>query len=45
MALDVEQFKQGQRAMWSAGDYADIATHIESAAEELVAACDVGPGQ
>jgi SAM-dependent methyltransferase len=45
MELDVEQFKQGQRAMWSAGDYADIATHIESAAEELVDACDVGPGQ
>jgi SAM-dependent methyltransferase len=45
MTLDVEQIKQGQRAMWSAGDYPDIATHIESAAEELVAACDVGPGQ
>jgi SAM-dependent methyltransferase len=45
MTLDVEQFKQGQRAMWSTGDYADIATHIESVAEELVEACDVGPGQ
>jgi SAM-dependent methyltransferase len=45
MTLDVERFKQGQRAMWSAGDYAEIATHIESAAEELVEACDVGPDQ
>jgi SAM-dependent methyltransferase len=45
MTLDVEQFKQGQRAMWSTGDYADIATHIESAAEELVDSSDVGSGQ
>jgi SAM-dependent methyltransferase len=45
LTLDVEQFKQGQRAMWSAGDYAEIATHIESAAEELIDSCDVGPGQ
>jgi SAM-dependent methyltransferase len=45
MTLDVEQIKQSQRAMWSAGDYADIATHIESAAEELVESCAIGPGQ
>ena len=44
MELNLEEFKQGQRAMWSAGDYADVATHIESAAEELVDACDVHPG-
>jgi SAM-dependent methyltransferase len=44
MELNLEEFKQGQRAMWSAGDYADIATHIESAAEELVDSSDVRPG-
>src|SRR5688500_11387318 len=44
MAVDYDQIKQAQRAMWSAGDYPDIATHIESAAEELVALSDVQPG-
>jgi SAM-dependent methyltransferase len=44
MDLNLEEFKLGQRAMWSAGDYADVATHIESAAEELVDSSDVRPG-
>ena len=45
MALDVEGFKRGQRTLWSAGDYPDIARYIESAAEHLVSAAGVGPGQ
>jgi SAM-dependent methyltransferase len=45
MALDAVEFKQNQRRIWAAGDYPDIATHIESAAEELVALSDVRPGQ
>jgi SAM-dependent methyltransferase len=45
MALDVDQVKQNQRRMWSVGDFPDVATRIESASEELVAACDVGPDQ
>ena len=45
MALDVTGFKQGQRKVWSAGDYPDIAQRIESAAEHLVSAAGVEPGQ
>ncbi len=45
MALDAAQFKQVQRKVWSSGDYPDIATRIESVADELVAACDIAPGQ
>ena len=45
MAVDVAQFKQNQRKMWSAGDYPELARKIESTAEALVARCDVGPGQ
>ena len=36
MTLDIAGIKQGQRAMWSAGDYPDIARWIRSAAEALV---------
>lgn len=43
--MDVAGFKQGQRAVWSAGDYPDIAQRIESAAERLVAAAGVEAGQ
>lgn len=45
MALDVAGFKQGQRAVWSAGDYPDIARLIESAAELLVEKASVQAGQ
>ena len=41
MALDVTGFKQGQRKVWSAGDYPEIAQRIESAAEHLVSAAGV----
>jgi ubiquinone/menaquinone biosynthesis C-methylase UbiE len=44
MAVDYDQIKQVQRAMWSAGDYPDAARQIESAAEELVARSDIEPG-
>lgn len=45
MALDVTGFKQGQRKVWSAGDYPEIAQRIESAAEHLVSAAGVEAGQ
>jgi ubiquinone/menaquinone biosynthesis C-methylase UbiE len=45
MALDVTEFKQRQRKVWSTGDFPDVATRIVSASEELVAACDVQSGQ
>jgi SAM-dependent methyltransferase len=44
MALDVAGFKQAQRAMWSAGDYPEIARWIESAAERVVSAAGVQAG-
>ena len=44
MALDYDQIKQGQRAMWSAGDFPDIARRIESAAEEVVALTGIEQG-
>jgi SAM-dependent methyltransferase len=45
MALDVAQFKQVQRRIWSLGDYPEIATRIESVADELVALSGIAPGQ
>jgi SAM-dependent methyltransferase len=45
MALDVAGFKQGQRQVWSAGDYPDIARLIEAAAELLVEKAGVQAGQ
>jgi SAM-dependent methyltransferase len=44
VTLDVAGIKQGQRAMWSAGDYPEIAQRIESVAEHLVEAAGVGAG-
>jgi SAM-dependent methyltransferase len=45
MSFDPVQIKQAQRKMWSAGNFPEVATRIESASEELVAASDVRPGQ
>ena len=45
MAFDPAQIKQVQRTMWSVGNYPEVATRIESASEELVAASDIRPGQ
>jgi ubiquinone/menaquinone biosynthesis C-methylase UbiE len=36
MSVDVSGIKEGQKMMWSAGDYPDIAKTIESVAELLV---------
>jgi SAM-dependent methyltransferase len=33
MSIDVEGFKQGQKAMWSAGEYAEVAKRIEVVGE------------
>lgn len=45
MAFDPAQIKQAQRAMWSSGNFPEVATRIESASEDLVAASDIQPGQ
>jgi ubiquinone/menaquinone biosynthesis C-methylase UbiE len=45
LALDVTQFKQTQRKIWSTGNFPEVATRIESASEDLVAAAGVRPGQ
>ena len=36
MSVDVSGFKEGQKRMWSMGDYPDLAHTIESVAEVLV---------
>ena len=45
MAFDPAQIKQAQRMMWSAGNFPDVATRIESASADLVAASGIRPGQ
>ncbi|HEV3071321.1 MAG TPA: methyltransferase domain-containing protein [Solirubrobacteraceae bacterium] len=45
MALDVEQFKAGQKMMWATGDYPSIAQTIEQAALRLVDAVAPAAGQ
>jgi hypothetical protein len=44
MSIDVSAIKEGQRRMWSAGDYPDIARTIEEVAEVLVERVGAGPG-
>ena len=44
MTLDIAGIKQGQRAMWSAGDYPEIAQRIESAADAVVDIAGVSAG-
>jgi len=45
MAIDDdEQMKARIKWMWSLGDYAELATLLEPAADALVAACGVAPG-
>ncbi len=44
MDLDHEAFKQGQRKVWSAGDYPDVARTIERAAQVLVERVGVAAG-
>lgn len=44
MTFDVEGFKQGQKLMWSTGDYPELAKRIEVVAEGLVALLAPGHG-
>ncbi len=45
MSIDVSAIKQGQRKMWSLGDYPDIARMIEEVAETVVERVGAGPGE
>src|SRR6516162_7734242 len=44
MSIDVSGFKQGQKAMWTAGDYPDIARRIVTVGEYLAARANAAPG-
>jgi len=44
MSDAAEQIKQGQRAMWSAGDYPEVAHRLEPVAELLIERVGAGPG-
>jgi SAM-dependent methyltransferase len=45
MSTDLAAFKDNQRRLWSAGDYAVTARRFEGVAAALAAACGLGPGQ
>jgi SAM-dependent methyltransferase len=44
MSIDVSAIKDGQRRMWTAGDYPEVARRIESVAEALVERVGAPPG-
>src|ERR687892_426473 len=44
MAVQLEEFKQRQRAIWDAGDYATVSVHIADVGERLVEGAGVEPG-
>jgi SAM-dependent methyltransferase len=44
MSTDFSGFKQGQRTMWTAGDYPEIARRIESVGEYVAQRSGAGPG-
>jgi len=44
MSFDAAGFKEGQKQMWTAGDFADIARTIEEVAELIVERAGAGPG-
>jgi SAM-dependent methyltransferase len=44
MSIDVAGFKQGQKAMWTAGDYPEVAKRIESVGALLAERAGAGPG-
>jgi SAM-dependent methyltransferase len=44
MSIDVGAFKQGQKTMWTAGDYPEVARRIESVGEYLAERAGAGPG-
>jgi SAM-dependent methyltransferase len=45
MSIDVSGIKEGQRMMWTAGDYPDLARTIEGVAELVVERAGAGPGE
>ena len=45
MSTALAAFKDDQRRLWSAGDYAVAARRYEGVARDLVAACGLGPGK
>ena len=45
MSFDAAQFRQGQRKMWSSGDWPSIASTIQPVADQLVERMDVSAGQ
>ncbi len=44
MSIDVSAIKDGQRKMWTVGDYPDIARTLTGVAETILARADAGPG-
>jgi SAM-dependent methyltransferase len=44
VSIDVSGIKQGQKMMWSTGDYPEVARRIESVAELLVERVGAAPG-
>jgi SAM-dependent methyltransferase len=44
MSIDVSAFKEGQKAMWTAGDYPEVSRRIASVAELLVERLGAEPG-
>src|ERR1700739_1915464 len=44
MSIDVEGFKQGQKAMWTSGDYATVALRIEAVGREVAERAGAPPG-
>src|SRR5918996_1638310 len=44
MAVQLEEFKQRQRAIWDAGDYATVSVHIADVGERLVEGAGVERG-
>ena len=44
MSIDVSGFKQGQKAMWTAGDYPEVARRIVSVGEYVAELAGAGPG-
>jgi SAM-dependent methyltransferase len=44
MSIDVSGFKQGQKAMWTAGDYPEVAKRIVSVGEYVAERAGAAPG-
>jgi SAM-dependent methyltransferase len=44
MSIDVSSFKEGQKAMWTAGDYAEVAQRIVPVGEYVAELAGAGPG-